>query len=301
VFSVINWWLFLTISQASQASNKIAQNDNNNDTTNFNNTIYLLVLCICIVIIIVNLPNKILENFDIFYGRMNIFYWGILSLEIFVGINIGIIFGFEKENNNTSDTIENISIDSIIIIEKKKIINISKILQKIKKNREKKRIISNAIKAKINNDSRLKASAQIIIFSIMISIVSFIVCYMFWLGYSHYSNFIWWIYYRQYDNSGGVLFGACVALMIGLLSILVIGENSGLTTIKHFVLRFILWNNKKILWNYDLFSEEAIEVLDKAVELDLLIKQGDSYVFKDEELRKYIAENYLKDCNSDSL
>jgi hypothetical protein len=305
LFSVINLWLFFTISQDYQTNNNTARNDSNSAYANKRNLIYLFFLGIymsTIIFILKIMINKIIENPEDFYVKMNIFYWGILSLEIFVGINIGLIFGFEKdekENNNTSNTIENSSIHNILVIKKEKIKAISKELQIIK-NTEKEETnnlwirILKAIKAKINNDFRIKAFALIII-------LSFIVCYGFWLGYSHHSNFIWWISYRKDENYGGVLFGACVALMIGLLSILVIGENSGLTTIKHFVLRFILWNNKKILWNYDLFSEEAIEVLDKAVELDLLIKQGDSYVFKDEELRKYIAENYLKDCNSDSL
>jgi hypothetical protein len=65
--------------------------------------------------------------------------------------------------------------------------------------------------------------------------------------------------------SNGLVYGVLFGLLIGLLG-------KGLTSIRHMVLRLLLWRTKFIPWNY-------VRFLDYASERILLRKVGEGYIF----------------------
>ena len=265
LFISVNYWLFLEITKAN---NQNTQEDKNRKIPREYMYFGLFIFVIIIRILISFIPFilKNIEQFYKFYGTMNTFYWGILSLELFVGLNIGLLLGFKKTDNtsNTSNQSQNNFIKKIR----------ENVIQKLK----------SAKLIKDRNNSILKTFVNLVVISLIIGFLSSIISWIFWEGFSRYPKFVWWIFYRQNQNYGGILFGICVGLMISLLSGLVNGEKSGLVCIKYFALRLVLWWYKHIPWNYGQFLEEAVKV-------DLLKKEGESYKFRHKELREYIAKN----------
>jgi uncharacterized membrane protein len=269
LFVFINYFLFLEITRANNQNTQ--ENENYKITPKY--LYFGLFIFVIIGILISHFVYKNreqiyqIENFYKFYDKMNTFYWGTLTLELFVGLNIGLLLGFKKTDNtsNTSNQSQNNFIKKIR----------ENIIQKLK----------SAKLIKDRNNSILKTFINLVFISLIIGLLSSIICWIFWICFSHYPKFIWWIFYRQNQKYGGILFGICVGLMISVLSGLVNGEKSGLVCIKYFALRLVLWMYKHIPWNYGQFLEEAVKV-------DLLKKEGGSYKFRHNELREYIAEKY---------
>lgn len=79
------------------------------------------------------------------------------------------------------------------------------------------------------------------------------------------------------------IFGLANGLMFGLASGLIGGQGAGITCIKHFVLRCILWRGGCIPWNYAKF-------LDYSANLIFLQKVGGSYVFIHRLLLEHFAQ-----------
>ncbi|MDB9474375.1 NACHT domain-containing protein [Dolichospermum circinale] len=269
LFFIINYFLFREISRAN---NQNTQEDKNYAILRKYMYFGLFIFGIISIFIFHFIFNKIeqfykIETFDKFYDKMNTFYWGTLTLELFVGLNIGLLLGFKKTDNtsNTSNQSQNNFIKKIR----------GNVIQKLK----------SAKLIKDRNNSILKTFVDLVVISLIIGFLSSIISWIFWECFSRYPKFVWWIFYRQNQKYGGILFGICVGLMISLLSGLVNGEKSGLVCIKYFALRLFLWMSKHIPWNYGQFLEEAVKV-------DLLKKEGGSYEFRHGELRKYIAEKY---------
>jgi eukaryotic-like serine/threonine-protein kinase len=77
----------------------------------------------------------------------------------------------------------------------------------------------------------------------------------------------------------GIIYGLFVALPIGLFICL---KNGGTACIQHLILRFLLWDEGRIPWNY-------VRFLDYAVERILLRKVGGSYIFVHRTLLEYFA------------
>ena len=75
------------------------------------------------------------------------------------------------------------------------------------------------------------------------------------------------------------IFGLIVGISAGLLAGLLKG---GLACLRHYVLRFLLWRNKAMPWNYPRF-------LDYAAEHILLRKVGGGYIFVHRLLLEYFA------------
>ena len=259
LFIGFNYWLFLEITKAN---NQNTQEDKNRKIPREYMYFGLFILIPFILFILKNI-----EQFYKFYGIMNTFYWGILSLELFVGLNIGLLLGFKKTDNtsNTSNQSQNNFIKKIR----------GNVIQKLK----------SAKLIKDRNNSILKTFVDLVVISLIIGFLSSIISWIFWECFSRYPKFVWCIFYRQNLKYGCILFGICVGLMISLLSGLVNGEKSGLVCIKYFALRLVLWMSKHIPWNYGQFLEEAVKV-------DLLKQEGGSYKFRHKELREYIAEKY---------
>lgn len=269
LFVVINYFLFLKITEAN---NQNTQEDKNYAIPRKYMYFGLFIFGIISIFIFYFIFNNIeqfykIETFYKFYNKMNTFYWGTLTLELFVGLNIGLLLGFKKTDNtsNTSNQSQNNFIKKIR----------GNVIQKLK----------SAKLIKDRNNSILKTFVDLVVISLIIGFLSSIISWIFWECFSRYPKFVWWIFYRQNQKYGGILFGICVGLMISLLSGLVNGEKSGLVCIKYFALRLVLWMSKHIPWNYGQFLEEAVKV-------DLLKKEGGSYEFRHGELRKYIAEKY---------
>jgi Flp pilus assembly pilin Flp len=80
--------------------------------------------------------------------------------------------------------------------------------------------------------------------------------------------------------AAGLFEGLFAGLVIGLL-------NGGLTCLRHYVLRFLLWNGGVIPWNYPQF-------LDYAAEQILLRKVGGGYIFLHRLLLDYFANLELE-------
>ena len=269
LFVVINYFLFLKITEAN---NQNTQEDKNYAIPRKYMYFGLFIFGIISIFIFYFIFNNIeqfykIETFYKFYNKMNTFHWGTLTLELFVGLNIGLLLGFKKTDNtsNTSNQSQNNFIKKIR----------GNVIQKLK----------SAKLIKDRNNSILKTFVDLVVISLIIGFLSSIISWIFWECFSRYPKFVWWIFYRQNQKYGGILFGICVGLMISLLSGLVNGEKSGLVCIKYFALRLVLWMSKHIPWNYGQFLEEAVKV-------DLLKKEGGSYEFRHGELRKYIAEKY---------
>src|SRR5207248_4074953 len=74
---------------------------------------------------------------------------------------------------------------------------------------------------------------------------------------------------------GGLIIGLSTGLLAGLL-------NGGLACLRHYVLRFLLWRDGSIPWNYPHF-------LDYAAERILLGKVGGGYIFVHRLLLEYFA------------
>jgi hypothetical protein len=70
----------------------------------------------------------------------------------------------------------------------------------------------------------------------------------------------------------GIIYGLANGLMYGMAGGLFAKQASGIVCIKHFTLRFVLWQNGYIPWNYAHF-------LDYATERIFLQKVGGGYVF----------------------
>ncbi|MBV8887812.1 MAG: response regulator [Chroococcidiopsidaceae cyanobacterium CP_BM_RX_35] len=70
----------------------------------------------------------------------------------------------------------------------------------------------------------------------------------------------------------GVLYGLANGLIFGLIGGLFAKQGSGIVCIKHFMLRFVLWQNGYIPWNYAHF-------LDYSAERIFLQKVGGGYIF----------------------
>lgn len=79
------------------------------------------------------------------------------------------------------------------------------------------------------------------------------------------------------------IFGLANGLMFGLASGLIGGRGAGITCIKHFVLRCVLWRSGCIPWNYAKF-------LDYSANLIFLQKVGGSYVFIHRLLLEHFAQ-----------
>jgi DNA polymerase III delta prime subunit len=92
-----------------------------------------------------------------------------------------------------------------------------------------------------------------------------------WWIYHQHPEVIWWIYYGNHPRDG-LIFVLTIGLMVGLLSSLVGGDNSGLVSIQHFILRVILWKSDSTPWNYARF-------LDYATTRIFLQKVGGGYIF----------------------
>jgi hypothetical protein len=259
-FIVLNYWLFLEIIQADNDDTTENNSGSQIQISRQNKFLYFFWLFIItiIIILIYSLVYNNGQNIDNFYEKMNLFLWGILSLEIFVGLNVGLVFGFKK--------IDNAPNKNVLFLR-----------------------TSHLIK---HNNVIFKTFINSVIMSVTIGFFSSIICGLFWVGFLHYPKFIWWIFYRPENKQyGGILFGACVGLMIGILSGLLNGEKSGLVCIKYFAWRFILWIYKHIPWNYNQFLNDAVKV-------DFLKREiGGSYQFKDKELKKYLAIYYLPERN----
>ena len=74
----------------------------------------------------------------------------------------------------------------------------------------------------------------------------------------------------------GILVGLSAGLMVGLL-------NGGLASLRHYVLRFLLWRSGSMPWNYPRF-------LDTAYDQILLRKVGGGYIFLHRLLLDYFAD-----------
>lgn len=96
------------------------------------------------------------------------------------------------------------------------------------------------------------------------------------------SDFIWWIYYGNHPTHG-LLFSMSVAALVGLISGLVSGDNSGLMCLRHLLLRKLLWLNGYIPWNYARF-------LNYATERVFLQKVGNGYIFIHRLLLEHFAQ-----------
>ncbi|MGB7570339.1 MAG: hypothetical protein WBL87_01125, partial [Methanothrix sp.] len=74
----------------------------------------------------------------------------------------------------------------------------------------------------------------------------------------------------------GLIIGSSSAILIGLFY-------GGMDVIQHYVLRMILWMDKKITWNYDDF-------LDYCVDRIFIQRVGGGYIFIHRLILEYFAE-----------
>ena len=77
------------------------------------------------------------------------------------------------------------------------------------------------------------------------------------------------------------------ALILGLGSAILGGQGAGISALKHFVLRFLLWQKGHIPWNYARF-------LDHAAEHSFLQKVGGGYVFIHRAFLDYFSDLEIK-------
>lgn len=173
---------------------------------------------------------------------------GALMLAIFVGYSISLVLGFKKVTQVESRTLPNHGIWK----------------------------------------SARNAITLVVIGGALSALISFLSWLMYFFtaipteaGSPVTSEFIWWIHYGN-QLPDGLMFGISVGIFVGLLSGLVGGENSGLVTLQHLVLRFILWKNKHIPWNYAHFLNYAAERI-------LLKKVGGGYIFTHRLLLEHFA------------
>lgn len=91
----------------------------------------------------------------------------------------------------------------------------------------------------------------------------------------------------------GLNFGVSVGLRVGLSIGLFFGltKYGGIAFIQHFVLRFILWCNDYITWNY-------VQFLDYAAERIFLRKVGGGYIFIHRLLMEHFAAMKPEDINA---
>ncbi|MCC5621825.1 NACHT domain-containing NTPase, partial [Nostoc sp. CHAB 5715] len=200
-----------------------------------------------------------------FCQKLNVL-WGVLTLEVFVGLQVGIGLGFRRNNKIESATEPNYGIITTFLIR-----------LGFRRNNK----IESATEPNYGIITTRRNAGEIFLIS---GLISGCVSTFFWWIYSKHQEIIWWIFYKTDDN--GIIFGSIVGLMVGLLSGLVNGGNSGLVCIKHFVLRVILCKNKWIPWNYASFLNEAAR--------GLLIQTGGSYRFRHGMLREHLADMPLE-------
>jgi hypothetical protein len=113
-----------------------------------------------------------------------------------------------------------------------------------------------------------------------------------WWIYHNHSEMIWWAKYGT-NPLDGLIYVLIVGLMVGLMSSLIGGDNSGLVCIQHLILRLILWQRGCIPWNYARF-------LDYATERIFLQKVGGSYIFVHRLLLEHFASIRLPNNRSAS-
>lgn len=88
------------------------------------------------------------------------------------------------------------------------------------------------------------------------------------------------------DNPKNPFYFIYVGLSSGVSGWLIAVEGSGITTIKHFILRLLLYNKKCIPWNYARFLDYVSQHL-------LMKKIGGSYVFYHRKLMEHFAKMML--------
>lgn len=77
--------------------------------------------------------------------------------------------------------------------------------------------------------------------------------------------------------------GVVNGIILGLMAALFGGQGSGMTCVKHFILRLLLWHQGKIPWNY-------ARILDWGDRLSLLQRVGGGYSFIHRLVQQYLAD-----------
>jgi DNA polymerase III delta prime subunit len=175
---------------------------------------------------------------------------GMAALGIFVGVYVGLILGFEK--------------------------------------------VAEVERRTIPNHGIWKSSVNALKLVFLTGPLAGLVSEFVWLIYFHSSpqtvssnqavssDLIWWIHYGNHPTHG-LLFSMSVAALVGLISGLVSGDNSGLMCLRHLHLRKLLWLNGYIPWNYARF-------LNYATERVFLQKVGNGYIFVHRLLLEHFAQ-----------
>jgi hypothetical protein len=216
--------------------------------------IAIFIACIPIYIIllaIVSIVFQITEYIKFSLAQFSKVLLGLLALEVFVGLQVAIILGFDKMQR-----LENIPKEP-----------------------------NYGIKKTFNNTMKLL---------LICGVISGLISALSWRMYVSRPEIIWWIFYRNKDSHGFIDFGFIVGLMVGLLSAMVNGENSGLVLIKHTILRLIFWCNghTPCPWKYADFLDQAAGYDKKkknhSEKPALLQKFGGSYQFKHRRFLEYL-------------